>query len=633
MLQNIRTWAEGWLAWIIVILIAVPFALWGINEYFTGGGELTVAEVNDRDISQQELEQAYQRQRQRLQAMLGDQLDERLLKRQVLEGMVNQLLLVQAVDEAGLQYSDAQLANQIRFFPTFQRDGQFDKALYEQRLGTQGLSPREFEAQLHEGALLEQYEAGITATALVTPEELKQFVRLKEQQRDISYLIVPAARFMPTAVIAEQDIVHYFKEHESEFVEPERVSIEYLELKLDELAEAIEPPSEEALQKLYQERQGDFTVEEQRRASHILVAVDPNADERAMAEARSKAQALKDRVQKGEAFEAVAQEASQDPGSAKQGGDLGYFGRGIMDKAFEDAVFSMTPGELRLVQTPFGFHVIKLTDIKPAQTKPFAEVRDQLAHEDRRHRAERIFLDKGERLADLAYEHPDSLEPAAKELGLSIKTSGLFSRDGAGGQDITANPKVVQAAFAQDVLGEGHNSEPIEVSADHLLVLRIREHKPSAPKPLHEVRAQIEQKLRMEAAREEARKLGEQIAEQLRQGKNPLELASQHQLQWEAANDIKRDERKLHLEIVRTAFGLSRPEANKSSLGSAVFPSGDYVLVRVLAVKDGKTDGIDGTERQGLRRELAENYGEGEFNGVAKALRAQGDVELYPERL
>jgi peptidyl-prolyl cis-trans isomerase D len=631
MLQNIRSWAEGWLAWTIVVLIAIPFALWGINEYFQGGGEVTVAEVNDRDISQQELEQAYQRQRQRLEAVLGDQLNERLLKQQVLEGMVNQVLLAQAVENAGLHYSDAQLVTQIRSFPTFRRNGEFDRALYEQALRTQGLSPQQFESQLREGALIDQYQAGVRATALVTPSELKQVLRLKEQQRDIGYLIVPAARFMPTAVVSEQDIARYFKEHGPEFVEPERVSIDYLELKLDELAEALEPPSEEALQKHYQERKGDFMLEEQRRASHILVTVDQGAGEKAIAEARSKAQGLMERVQQGEAFEKVAQESSQDPGSAKQGGDLGYFGRGVMDKSFEEAVFSMKPGELRLVQTPFGFHVVKLVDIKLAQVKSFEEVREQLAREDRRQRAERIFLDQGERLADLAYEHPDSLEPAAKELGRPITSSGLFTRDGAGGEGVTAHPKVVQSAFSQDVLA-GNNSEPVELAPDHLVVLRVKEHKPSAPKSLDQVRAEIEQRLRTEAAREAAHKLGQQIAEQIRQGKDPAEMAGQHQLKWETANDIKRDEQKLHPEIVRTAFSLPRP-GDKPSLGDAVFPSGDYVLVRVLAVEDGKVDGVDGKERQTRWRQLAQDYGEGELNGVARELRGQGDIELHPDRL
>jgi peptidyl-prolyl cis-trans isomerase D len=196
---------------------------------------------------------------------------------------------------------------------------------------------------------------------------------------------------------------------------------------------------------------------------------------------------------------------------------------------------------------------------------------------------------------------------------------------------VTTEPKVVQSAFSQDVLA-GNNSEPIELAPDHLVVLRVKEHKPSTPKSLDQVRAEIEQRLRTQAVQEEARKLGEQIAGEIRQGKDPAEVAGQYQLKWETANDIKRDEQKLHPEIVRTAFSLPRP-GDQPSLGDAVFPSGDYVLIRVLAVKDGKVDDIDGKDRQIRWRQLAQDYGEGEFNGVARELRAQGDIKLHPDRL
>ena len=634
MLQNIRAWAEGWLAWIIVILIIIPFALWGINQYFGGGNEVPVATVNGTDIGQREVDQAYQRQRQRLAAVLGDRFDERGLRQQVLDEIVNQLVLMQGATKTGLRVGDAQLAAQINSIEAFQRNGQFDPALYEQALHSQGLSPQRFEQQVRQSALIGQFEAGIVGTSLVTPTELANMAKLKEQRREISYLIVPAAKFTSQAVVTDQDIQRYYTAHQAEFVSPEQVSIEYLDLKLDDLAASAAPPDEESLRKTYQERRAEFTTEEQRRASHILVSVDQGADQEAVKQAKDKAEALLARVKKGEPFDTLAREASQDPGSAKQGGDLGFFGRGVMDKAFEDAVFTMNPGDLRLVRTPFGFHIIKLTEVKPAAVKPFSEVRDQLAREERRHQVEKIFLDKGETMANLTYEHPDTLEPAAKALGLPIKASEPFTRSGAtGDQDITANPKVIEAAFSEDVLGARNNSQPIELSSDHFVVLRIKDHKPAAPRPLQEVRAEIEQRLRAESARSQAAVLGRDLLGQLRQGKDPNEVANAQQLKWEPPVTIKRDEQKLNPLLTHVAFSLPRAQSDKPAYGDVTYPSGDFVIVKLLKVEDGSIAAVDGKARQGLQQELAQAYGDGELRGMVKDIKAKADIKLHPDRL
>ena len=632
MLQSIRERAHGFLAWVIVVLIAIPFALWGIQQYFHGGGEVVVASVNGRDVTRAEVERLYQQRLPQLQALLGDRFNEGEVKLQVLDGLVNRILLLQATQESGLRIGDARLAAQIHSQPAFQNQGRFDAALYAQVLRSQGLDPGEFEERLRQALLMEQPELGLERTAAVTAPQLSRYLALHDQRRQISHIVIPVARFSGSVDVGEQDIAAYYDEHRDRFVTPEQVSLDYLDLSVDELAKGVPPPSEEALQRLYEERKSEFGVDEQRRASHILVVVPQNADAQAVAAAQKKAEDLLQRIKTGESFSDLAKQFSEDPGSAKQGGDLGFFGRGVMDPAFEQAVFSMSPGDLRVVKSQYGFHVVRLEEIRPASVQPFEQVRARLVADAQRREAERLFLDRAERLADLTYEHPDSLETAAQQLELPVKTTELFDRNG-GGQGIAANDKVRQAAFSSEVLKEGYNSEPIELEPGRLIVLRVKEHRASAPRPLDEVRGEIEQELRVTRARQKAEQTGQAMLDELRAGANPEQVAQAEDLKWESPVTIKRDDRSLNAELVRKAFALPRPDRGASTYGGLAFPSGDYVVVQVLSVEDGSPDGVDSKERQVLRQSLARDQGREEFGAWMAALRSQADVAVYADRL
>jgi peptidyl-prolyl cis-trans isomerase D len=631
MLQGIRDRATGLLAWIIVILIAVPFALWGIQQYFSGGKEAVAASVNGRDIKVQELDRAYEQQRERLASLLAAGLDEKAVKRQLLEGIINRVVLVQAAQQIGLRITDAQLAREIQSTPAFQEGGRFDRAAYERALHSAGLKSPVFEGQLRQGLLVDQAELAIRASRGVTPRAVDRLLRLKEQEREFSHLVVPVARFMDAVKVTDREVHQYYEAHENDLVSQEQVDLSYLELKLADLAAALPVPSDDALRKAYEDRKGDFAVEEQRRARHILITVSRDAPKATVDDAREKAEKLLDRVRHGEDMARLAEEFSEDPGSAKRGGDLGYVGKGALDPALEQAVFSMKPGEVQLVRTPFGFHVVRLEDVRPATVRSFAEVRGQLIADARRHDAEHGFADKAEKLADLAYEHPETLETVSKELNIPIKSTGLFARGS--GEGIAANSKVQEAAFSKDVLKDGYNSQVIELSPDDLVVVRVREHKPSAVRPLPEVRAEIEQRLRVQAAKEQAKSLGEKLLNGLREGQNASALARDQGIEWSAEATVKRDDHSLNPILLRTAFAMPRPSADSASYGSVVFPTGDYVLIRLTSVRDGDPQKVDPNLRKDVANGLDRQLGVDDFSHWMDTLRQQAKVKVYPEAL
>ncbi|RMD70030.1 MAG: peptidylprolyl isomerase [Gammaproteobacteria bacterium] len=620
MLQSIRERAQGWLAWVIIILISIPFALWGINRYFGGGGEVAIASVNGTDITLRQWQRTYQQQRQRLLAVLGGDVDDELLKQQILDGLIEHLLLLQAAQSMGLAISDVQLAAYIQAQPLFQKDGHFDRQRYEQVLSAQGMTPGMFEQQLYQRLLIQQMRLGITESALLTPSEAERMARLKGQRRTVSLLVVGAKPFLEGLEIQEDAIKRYYETHEDAFTLPEQVQVQYIELSVENLMGQVPPPDEATLKRLYEESKADFVVPEARRARHILIPIE--GDE---AKAKALAEELLQRLKKGEDFAALAKAYSKDPGSARLGGDLGYFSRGVMDKAFEEAVFSMKKGEIRLVRTPFGFHIVQVTDIRPPEVKPFEKVKEDLIQRYRRREAERMFLDKAEELANLVYEHPDTLEPAAEALELPIKVSDFFTPKG--GEGIASNPKVVEAAFSRDVLEEGYNSEPIEIAPDHLLVLRVLEHRPPALQPLVEVHETIEKRLKQEKAAEKARALGEKILERLKSGEDPEAVARDQGLSWEPPMTLGREDTRVHPDLLKTAFRLPKPK-DGPTYGGLSYPSGDYAVIRLEKVEEGSPEDLTDEEREALRRDL----GEAAFAAFVKGLRQAADVKVYPDR-
>lgn len=636
MLEFIRERAQGWVAWTIVIFLIATFALWGIQEYVSPDPAVNVAVVDDKEISATQFQQTYQQQRARLQAMLGENfnpamLDEKSMKNDVLDGMIDREVLVLNAVESGMQVSDTRVGSYIRSIPELQNAGQFDKELYNNLLRSQGLSVKNFEQAVRGDLLLQQLRQGVMDTAFVTQSEVDALIRLREQRRELGYLIVPVAQYLAEAQIDESAIKRYYEDNREKFRTPEQVSVDYLELSVANLAGG-EQITEEALRQRYEEHKSEFSVPEERQARHILIQVGSDASQAQIDAARTKIQEILARARKGESFADLARHYSEDPGSAQNGGDLGFFSRGAMDKAFEDASFSLAEGEVsEPVRSAFGFHIIKLEGVRGGQSKPFEEVRAQLERDLKRQRAEEQYFALAEQLYNLTFENPDNLTVAAETLHLPMRSTGLFTREQ--GSGIASHPKVRAAAFGDDVLLRGNNSEAIELAPDHEVVLRIKEHQPEAVRPLEQVRDEISQALRAEVAKKKAEEVGRALLSRMEKGEDVLEVAKQLNLTWVRPGLVGRMSAEINPEITEEAFRLQRPLPGKPLFGGKSLSSGDFAVLAVYEVKDGDPAGVDGGSRQSTIETLVQGRAGSEFQGYVEALKAKTEIKRYPDKM
>ncbi|MBF0256492.1 MAG: SurA N-terminal domain-containing protein [Gammaproteobacteria bacterium] len=634
MLQAIREKAQGWIAWVIVILISVPFALWGIQEYLGIGGEPKVVKVNDREISERELDSAFQQFRARLRDQLGASyraglLDDRLLKQQVLSGMIQQELLAQAAQNQGMNASDAMVQREIASVPVYQKAGRFDYETYQNALRQQGMSSDYLAQRVRAELVMDQLTRSIEQSEFTTSRELEQSQRLREQQREFAYLLFAKDKYLDDQPLAQADIEAYYNSHAADFRAPEQVKLEYVSLSLEDLAKQVKYTDADLQSYLDSHRQ-EFVLAEERRVSHILIVAEEGKD----AEAQQKAAGLLEQIQQGADFAELAKQHSQDPGSAPQGGDLGFFGRGVMDPAFEEAAFQLKPEQVSdLVRSQFGYHILKLQEMRGTASADLAAVRDRVIAAYTREQARQQFDEQYDRLSTLAYETPDSLEPVQEQLGLKIHTSDWIGRQG--GEGILASPKVVAAAFSEDVLNRGNNSEALELEAEQLLVLRVVGHEPVRTKPLEQVRSEVEQALRQQQLIQAAAAAGTQALEQLRAGKSLAEVAQETGATLETPGLIDRFDAKLPLQIRNEVYRLPKPEADKVSYGGVELSNGDYALMALTRVVDGQLAGAKdagsaqdtGSDIASLRQGLDRSRGGLSFDLYLGALEQAAEIE------
>lgn len=628
MLQYIRERAQGVIAWIIVGAIILTFALFGINQYFSGGGDASVAKVDGVEISQGQLQSATLQQRQRLEQMFGGKLPamytDEMLRSQVLQQLIEQEMLVQAAHESGMRIGDATLAQTILGIEAFHEDGKFSNTRYQQLLQRQGMLPGTFEQRVRRDLIAAQFTGGISETAFVTKDAVDEYLRLQLQQRSVAYLTVPMSKFQGEVQVSAEEIAAYYEQHRSQYMQPERVKVDYLELNIEDIAGGITVDEAEVRER-YEARKINYTSPEERKASHILVKLSGDSSEEAVAAAKQKAEKLLERIRKGEEFAKLAKAESDDPGSAPQGGDLGFFGRGVMDPAFEEAAFALKKGEVSdLVRSSFGFHIIKLVDIKGGEVKPFAEVKDEIKKEIQNERAEQQYYDMAEQLANLTYEHPESLATAAEELQLPVKTSPFFSRNG--GPGIASEPKIVESAFSDEVLARGNNSETIELGRNHLVVLRLNKHEPETQRPLAEVRAGIVSTLKRDKAKAQGQELAIAVEERLRAGEKPAELAKALGIEWNKRQDMLRDNTEVDRTIVTEVFQLPKPVEGEKQIERISLPSGDQTVAILYSVQEGNPAEASGKERQQAVSRLEQASSMADLTSVVSTIRSTTDI-------
>jgi len=632
MLQAIRDKAQGWLAWIIVILISIPFALWGIQEYLGGGGEVIVAEVDGHEINEQQLDRRFQQFRQNLRERLGaayrpEMFDEKRLRKQVLDDIIRASLIAQEAERLGLRAGDAMVRRAIMSVPAFQKEGRFDRDAYERAVRLQGLVPAAFEQRLRQSLVAEQLSLAVSSSAFVTDKELADSVRLRYQRRTVNYFVLPAAEFRSDEQIPEEELKAHYEQQQDAFMAPEQVKLAYVLLDVEKIAESISV-GDEQLKAFYEEHIADYQQSEERRASHILVALDKSADKVKEEAARKKIEQILERIKAGEVFADVAKEVSEDPGSASMGGDLGFFAKGIMDPAFEEAVFTHPKGALvGPIRSQFGYHIIQVVDIKPAKTKDFEEVKEKVLTRYRKAEAEKLFYDYAERLNDLAYEDPDSLEPAAEALKLEIETSDWITRDG--GKGALASPKVTAAAFSDDVLNQGHNSELIETGPEQALVLRVVDHREANVKPFDEVKAQIEAQLRGEQTERKVAAAAKAVLERLEKGEDFEAVAGDREIKSPPPiGRLAAKEDEVPQPLRNIVFRLPRPQGGEPSYAKASLGGGDIAVVALKSVEDGALEKLSKEKVEQERAAMARARATAYFDHFVEELRQHAEIEI-----
>ncbi len=636
MLNFIRERAQGWIAWVIVGLLIIPFALWGINQYFGNGGKLVAATVNGAEISQRDFQQDFYDQRNRMQQMLGGQYDAQLfdpqIKKRVINEMVDRELLLQHAADAGFRVGDETVVATIQSIDAFREDGVFSTSLYQQQLQTQGQSPSAFERRVKRMMTAGQLPDGLASSVFVTDAELNTVIKLEQQQRDFQYFVLKTSNFQNESLADEAAIKDYYQQHADRFMTAEKLRVEYVELSAAALKSNKEP-SEEELRDFYDANQSQYSVPEERKASHILIQLEEGADEAAVSAARKKAEAIETKIKAGESFEKLAKENSDDPGSAEMGGDLGYFGRGIMEPDFEASAFSLKQGEVSdPILTSFGYHIIKVTGIRDKQSKPFAEVRDDIKAQFKADAAQREYFELAEKLTNQAYETPDSLSEVADTLGLELKQSPFFGRRGGAG--VFANPRIVSAAYSDDVLKKGYNSEPIEVGENHVLVLRLLDHQEANQRPLSEVKAQVKQLLIQDKARDAVKAAGEKTVQQLAAGESADVVTKALSVDWKTVGAVTRETKDHDPLIIKQAFRLAQPaSADSPSYGGVVLASGDYAVIRLNKVVDGDPAAMAAADRETLKRRLADEQGANAQMHVVTSLKANAKIIVQNDDL
>ena len=636
MLQFIRDNATGWIAWGIVILISIPFALWGIHQYVTPTSSVAIATVDDTEIGYYEFQRRYALRRQQLQSLLGasliDPAQEDRIRREVLDQMIDSQVVLGSGASAGMRIGDGQLAGAIQGQDAFRSEGGFSQQLYEGWLRSQGYSPGGFEEDLRRTLLEQQVLLGVSQSDFLPAAGIRDAVRLRLQKRTFSVLTIPATDFAgrePT----ESEIAAHYEQHRSDYRAPERVRLRYLEISMDEIAAGIKADDEE-LRATFDAEPDRYLTPEKREVSHILVAVDSGTEAGADERARQRLLTVRGRIEAGESFEDLAREVSDDPGSANAGGALGFIEPGIMDPAFEEAAFSLAPEELSdPVRSSFGWHLVKVTSVHQPESATFDEVRDQVLVQYQSREAERIFAERVDTLANVTYERPESLEPAAVELGLPIRETDPVTRDGRHDDLIASQPAVLAAAFSSDVLVDGNNSEPIEFETGHVVVVRTFDHEPSRPLDLYEAHETIAAELRSVASRAAVTKRGEDLLADLRVGRSPTEVAADTGLEWTLHDDIERFGGGVPERLREVVFRMPRPDTGVPPFDGVLDDHGDYAIVSLSRVDDGDLSSLDEDETRALRQALEAELGRSSFDAFVRSRRQSSDVRVVEENL
>lgn len=622
MLQSMRERTQGIIAGVIVALICLTFALWGIQNYLHGN-EATdaAAKVNGVKITQMELKNAYERSRQQMVAQLGqqfalDQDAQQQFKKQVLQKIIQDQVLLQEAKSLGFAVGEQQLQITITQLPIFQVSGKFSYERYQQLLNNMLYSEDGFFKEMRNVLLLAQLSSGIQSSAFVLPNEVETALQLQQQKRAIGYFLLPLDHFFPQVKLTASDILDYYQKNQAEFMTSESVSIEYLQLSTDQLANKLGAAPVEQLQQFYKDNIASYSQPMRWQLARILFKQTDKASAQDIAANKSKLEQLAKKAQTGGGdFNklAPAQFTSMSVTHSEMPVDLAQ------------EVDKLKPGQISSpFQTKDGYNLVKVVGVTPVKPLPFIQVREKVQKAFVQQKLMQLFSEQNDKLADLTYTNSDSLEPAAKELGLTVQKTELFTRSG-GKSGLIADQKIMKAAFSDAVLNQSYNSNVIEINPGNVVVLRLKQHELSKARSLDEVRSIIEQRLKELGARKMAEDLGKNLVKALQSNVSPAELAKRYGLVWQAVPVLDRKDTKLPPELVQAAFSLSKPltatvvELSKGGVAVAFL---DKILVADLKQVTAK-------QRQDLQNNLETKFGEYDYTILRNTWLKNAKVEKF----
>lgn len=605
---------------VFLALIALPFAFFGVDSYVRNSGAGgDVAAIGDVKITHQQFQQTLREQQERLRAQLGAQFDPKMLdnpeaRKAILDDLINQRLLLIEAGKNRMFASDDAVRQMVGSVEAFKVDGKFSVERYEAALRAQGMSPQGFEAQLRQDLTVQQLAGALGQSGLVARTVSDRLLALQTEKREIVEYRLNVDSYLDKVKLADDAAKKFYDENSNQFQTPELAKAEYVVLSMETIGAQLSV-SEAEIKAAYDSRKDRFQQPEERRASHILVASDKLGKDKAKAKAE---QLLAEIRKTPAAFADLAKKNSDDPGSAAKGGDLGFFGRGMMVKSFEDSAFSLKEGEISgVVESDFGFHIIKVTGIHAAKEKPLAEVRGEIEAELKKTAASRKFAEAAEAFSNMVYEQSDSLGPVAEKFKLTVKQTDWLGRQASPANGVMGNEKILASLFSGDSVKNKRNTEAVEIAPNTLVSARVLDYKPAALQPFESVKASIETLLKRQEAQTLAAKDGAERLAALNKGEDKLN--------WGAAKIVSRlDSRAISPLEAQAVFRLET--AKLPAYTGVELPGSGYALVRLNKIVPG--DKIDDATRKGMTQQLGNLMAKEEIQLYLAALRARYKVEI-----
>lgn len=617
---------------LLLVLVFPSFVFFGVESYsrFMDSSH-DAAKVEGRAISVQEVDNVVRDQSERARQILGNNYDPRQFegpeaRKAVLDQLILQRVMANTVAREHLTVSDAKLLEEISNLPAIAQlprkaDGKIDDKAYLQLLQSQGMTPEQFDARMRFELATQQLGASVAATAFMPKSLLERLIAVRDQQRDVQALVFKPASYTAKVQPDAAALKAYYDSHQSAFSVPEQAKVEYLVLSGEALA-AAQAVTPEELKSYYESNIARFRTDEQRRASHILIVAPKDAPAGERQAAKDKATKLLEELRKHpETFADVAKKQSQDPGSAEKGGDLGFMGRGALVKPFEEAMYALKDGQISdVVETDYGFHIIKLTGIKASETRPLEAVRTELEAELRKQLADKKFAEQADAFGNMVYEQADSLKPAADKFKLTIQTADNVTRKpnpAQGAQNPLNNEKVLKALFSEESVQKKRNTEAVQVAPNTLVAARIVDYRPATVRKFEEVEAKVREGYIAQQAAELARKDGEARLEALKKADSADGFGAVQTVSRAKADGVPPKA----VEAVMRADATKLPAVVGVDLGAD-----GYAVYRISKVSQPAQ--ANPAQRQAEAQQLSQLAGQADLQAFYESLKARSKVKL-----